>query len=122
MKSGSYKVRVIYVLSNFTSSVKFYQIRQPCHTDVTAEMVNCRGAVRSMFFVNRDDFINLFIYLFSAPGTGDSPKTSADTTTTASTPASSAKEDLGNANYNQSVRDIGLVAVIVLFCFYEEKY
>ena len=79
-----------------------------------------------MFFVNRDDFIlsfiYLFIYLFSAPGPGDIPKTSADTTTTASTPASSAKEDLGNANYNQSVRDMGLVAVIVLFCFYKEKY
>ena len=85
-----------------------------------------------MFFVNRDDsilsFIYLFfylfiiIYLFSAPGTVDSPKTSADTTTTPSTPASSAKEDLGNANYNQSVRDTGLVAVIVLFCFYKEKY
>lgn len=62
-----------------------------------------------MFFENRDDFILsftcFFIYLFSAPGTGDSPKTSADTTTTASTLASSAKEDLGNANYNQSVGD-----------------
>ena len=84
------------------------------------------GSVRSMFFVNRDDFIlsfiYLFIYLFSAPGPGDIPKPSADTTTTASTPASSAKEDLGNANYNQSVRDMGLVAVIVLFCFYKEKY